>query len=129
LKRILPRLTETESLQGLFPSGYFCDGLYFPRTKLTNNQQAVDRYFQSVNLKTKKIGRTYQKYVTDATHWFVKLDEDIVISIGDIKSRLLELMKQLRKDLSQAGEDANAFICQFDITQDYKGYFYCSDFG
>ena len=36
-------------------------------------------------------------------------------------------MRKLWYDLHKAGEDSKVFICQFDTTHDYKGYFYCKN--
>jgi hypothetical protein len=62
------------------------------------------------------------------SNWFIKLDEDQAPRIGIIKISLLKLMRKLRNDLRKAGEDNKIFICQFDLTQDYKGYFYCDEY-
>ena len=61
------------------------------------------------------------------SNWFIKLDEDQAPRLKIIKASLLTLMKKLRDDLHKAGEESKVFICQFDTTQDYKGYFYCDN--
>ena len=45
---IIEQLTEAERLNGNISSGKFCDGFYFPRTKLTDTQANVNAYFEAV---------------------------------------------------------------------------------
>lgn len=72
----IEQLSEIEQLAGRLPSGKFNDGFYFPKTKLTDTQAKVNAYFEAVQLKAKKVGRTYEKEAADVSNWFIKLDED-----------------------------------------------------
>lgn len=74
----------------------FCDGILFPRSKLTFNISEVKSRFEDVDvcLDAKTVKPSMQE-----GYWFVKLNEDSTISIAEVKGKLLILMRKLRKEL------------------------------
>jgi hypothetical protein len=74
----------------------FCDGMYFPRTVLTDTIQKVIHLFEEVDLVIKSV-----KNSTNSEYWFVKLCEDSTPEWHEMKARLLKLMKTLRSNLGR----------------------------
>ena len=104
---ILDKATESEQPAGVRRDGKFCDGMYFPRTKLTDTEAQVIAYFEKVHLKARKVKYSMEKA---KDYWFVKLCEDSSPSIAAIKASLLKLMKTLRKHLHETGEESEIFM-------------------
>lgn len=72
----------------------FCDGMYFPRTRLTDTVSKVKELFEEVELVAKAV-----KNSAKAEYWFVKLCEDSTPVWREMKARLLKLMRKLRNEL------------------------------
>lgn len=81
--------------------------MYFPRTTLTHTHAKVTAYFESVGLKARKIKNTMEN---EKDYWFVKLCEDASPSVKVIKLKVLKLMRKLRNDLHEVGEDRKVFM-------------------
>ena len=69
----------------------FCDGLYFPKTTLTNTVAKVRELFEEVDLVAKTV-----KNSAKPDYWFVKLCENSTPVWSQMKIRLLKLMRNLR---------------------------------
>lgn len=74
----------------------FCDGILFPKSKLTSTISEVKSRFEDVEvcLEAKTVKPSMQE-----GYWFVKLNEDSTMSIAEVKRKLLVLMRKLRKEL------------------------------
>ena len=118
-EKLFEEYIEEETLQLSPVDPPFCDGLLFPRTKLTATIEQTRHIFEDddVNL----IAKTVKPSKRD-DYWFIKLCEDSSLSLTEIKQRLLILMRRLRRELQQ-----EVHLYQLDRTQDFKGYFYCRD--
>lgn len=108
---------EEEQLNIAAIDDVFCDGMYFPRTKLTDTIAKVKELFEEVELVAKRV-----KDSANDKYWFVKLCEDSTPTWSVMKMRLLRLMQNLRHKLKE-----NVCLLQLDRTQDFRGYFVCNN--
>jgi hypothetical protein len=92
--KLFAKFKEEEILKLKPIDDIFCDGMYFPRTILTNTIEKVKSLFEEFELVAKVV-----KNSANPDYWFVKLCEDSTPAWTEMKSRLLKLMRELRKKL------------------------------